>query len=258
MQSSERHQKILELVKVQGTVSVEQLSSEFGISVQTIRADLRDLDRDRKLIRFHGGARTVDGRENFEYESRRQIAANEKIAIGKAAAALIPNNASLFVNIGTTTEAVSDALVEHQDLLVITNNINVANNLRLYKRIEVVIAGGAVRSTDGAIVGETAVDFINQFKVDYAIIGSSALDHDGALLDFDIREVKVAQAIMENARNVILVADSSKFSRAAPVRIGHLSQVDIFVTDRLPNDDVRKVCAESEVKLIEVGGSSIS
>ena len=103
MQSSERHRKILELVKVQGTVSVEQLSSEFDISVQTIRADLRDLDRARKLIRFHGGARTVDGRENLEYESRRQIAASEKVAIGKAAAALIPNNASLFVNIGTTT-----------------------------------------------------------------------------------------------------------------------------------------------------------
>lgn len=258
MQSSERHRKILELVKVQGTVSVERLSSEFDISVQTIRADLRDLDRDRKLIRFHGGARTVDGRENLEYESRRQIAASEKVAIGKAAAALIPNKASLFVNIGTTTEAVSDALVEHEELLVITNNINVANNLRLYKEIEVVIAGGAVRSTDGAIVGETAVDFINQFKVDYAIIGSSALDQDGGLLDFDIREVKVAQAIIENARNVILVADSSKFGRAAPVRIGHLSQVDIFVTDKVPSENVRNVCSEADVEVIEVAPAESS
>ncbi len=258
MQSAQRQRKILELVKAQGTVSVEQLSSEFAISVQTIRADLRDLDRERKLIRFHGGARSVDGRENLEYESRRQIAANEKVAIGKAAAALIPNNASLFVNIGTTTEAFSDAVVDHEDLLVITNNINVANNLRLYNKIEVVIAGGAVRSTDGAIVGETAVDFFNQFKVDYAIIGSSAIDQDGALLDFDIREVKVAQAIIENARNVILVADSSKFGRAAPVRIGHISQVDIFVTDKVQNENVRKICTESDVSLIEVTENGLS
>ena len=258
MQSAQRQRKILELVKAQGTVSVEQLSSEFAISVQTIRADLRDLDRERKLIRFHGGARSVDGRENLEYESRRQIAANEKVAIGKAAAALIPNNASLFVNIGTTTEAFSDAVVDHEDLLVITNNINVANNLRLYNKIEVVIAGGAVRSTDGAIVGETAVDFINQFKVDYAIIGSSAIDQDGALLDFDIREVKVAQAIIENARNVILVADSSKFGRAAPVRIGHISQVDLFVTDKVQNENVRKICTESDVSLIEVTENGLS
>ena len=258
MQSAQRHRKILELVKAQGSVSVEQLSSEFAISVQTIRADLRDLDRERKLIRFHGGARSVDGRENMEYESRRQIAANEKVAIGKAAAQLIPNNASLFVNIGTTTEAFSDAVVDHEDLLVITNNINVANNLRLYNKIEVVIAGGAVRSTDGAIVGETAVDFINQFKVDYAIIGSSAIDQDGALLDFDIREVKVAQAIIANARNVILVADSSKFGRAAPVRIGHISQVDIFVTDKVQNEGVRKICAESDVSVIEVAENGLS
>lgn len=253
MQSVDRHQKILELLKAQGTVGVDELSNKFNISVQTIRADLRDLDRERKLIRFHGGARCIDGRENLEYEARRQIAAVEKIAIGKAAAALIPNNASLFVNIGTTTEAVGDALTGHQNLLVITNNINVANNLRLYKEIDVVIAGGTVRTADGAIVGETAVDFIKQFKVDYAIIGSSAIDQDGALLDFDMREVKVAQAIIENARNVILVADSSKLGRAAPVRIAHISQMDIFVTDKLAVQSVRQICIDSDVQLIEVG-----
>ena len=107
--------------------------------------------------------------------------------------------------------------------MVITNNINVANRMRVYPGIEVVIAGGVVRGSDGGIVGEAAVDFIKQFKVDYAVIGASAIDHDGALLDFDFREVKVAQAIIANARHVILVSDSTKFERTAPVRIGHLS-----------------------------------
>lgn len=253
LQSTGRHKKILEILKLQGTVAVEDLAKQFDISAQTIRADLRDLDQERKLIRFHGGARSIAGRENLEYEARRKIAAQEKVAIGIAAAALIPNNTSLFINIGTTTEAVSDALTAHQNLLVVTNNINVANNLRLYKEIDVVIAGGTVRSTDGAIVGEAAVDFIKQFKVDYAIIGSSAIDEDGALLDFDMREVKVAQAIIENARNVIFVADSSKFGRAAPVRIGHLSQVDIFVTDKLVVQSVRQICDDSGVRVVEVG-----
>ena len=86
-----------------------------------------------------------------------------------------------------------------------------------------------VRGSDGGIVGEAAVDFIRQFKVDYAVIGASAIDEDGALLDFDLREVKVAQAIIANARHVILVADSTKFERTAPVRIGHLSQVHTFI-----------------------------
>ncbi len=115
------------------------------------------------------------------------------------------------------------------------------------------MAGGVVRSTDGGIVGETAVDFIRQFKVDHAVIGASAIDHDGALLDFDIREVKVAQAIIENARNVILVADSTKFERTAPVRIAHISQVNTFVTDFCASETVRNLCLENEVRLIEVG-----
>ena len=106
--------------------------------------------------------------------------------------------------------------------------------------IEVVIAGGVVRGSDGGIVGEAAVDFIRQFKVDYAVIGASAIDHDGALLDFDFREVKVAQAIIANARHVILVSDSTKFERTAPVRIGHLSQVDTFITDRCDIPSIRK------------------
>jgi DeoR family glycerol-3-phosphate regulon repressor len=95
------------------------------------------------------------------------------------------------------------------------------------------------------------VDFIRQFKVDYAVIGASAIDHDGALLDFDFREVKVAQAIIANARHVILVSDRTKFERTAPVRIGHLSQVNTFITDRCDIDSVRRICAESDVSLIE-------
>src|SRR5690606_22849735 len=101
------------------------------------------------------------------------------------------------------------------------------------------------------IVGEAAVDFIRQFKVDYAVIGASAIDEDGSLLDFDYREVKVAQAIIANARHVILVSDSTKFERTAPVRIGHLSQVHSFITDRCPLESIRSICVERDVRLVE-------
>jgi DeoR family glycerol-3-phosphate regulon repressor len=100
-------------------------------------------------------------------------------------------------------------------------------------------------------VGEAAVDFIRQFKVDFAIIGASAIDADGALLDFDFREVKVAQAIIANARHVILVADSTKFERTAPVRIAQIAQVHSFITDRCPVPGLRRLCAESNVRLVE-------
>ncbi len=241
----------MRIAREDGRVLVEALALRFDVTPQTIRKDLNDLCAARMLSRVHGGAVVGSGRENLEYEARRTLAAPQKAAIGRAAARLIPDGASLFINIGTTTEAVSEALIERPGLMVITNNINVANRMRLYPQTEVVIAGGVVRGSDGGIVGEAAVDFIRQFKVDFAIIGASALDIDGALLDFDFREVKVAQAIIENARHVILVADASKFDRTAPVRIGHLRQIHSFITDRCVQPSIRRLCADLGIALIE-------
>ncbi|WP_312223827.1 DeoR/GlpR family DNA-binding transcription regulator [Rhizobium rhizoryzae] len=249
-----RQEEIVALAKANGKVLVDELAVRFSVTPQTIRKDLNDLCDARALTRVHGGAIFPTGNENVKYESRRAIAAAEKQAIGRMAAGLIPDNSSLFINIGTTTEAVGEALADHRELMVITNNINVANRLRLFSGIEVVIAGGVVRREDGGIVGEAAVDFIRQFKVDFAVIGVSAIDEDGALLDFDFREVKVAQAIISNARHVILVSDSSKFERTAPVRIGHISQIHTFITDHCPLERVRSICAENDVRLIETEG----
>ncbi len=251
MQLSPRHNAILELARRQGQVLVDDLAAAFDVSPQTVRKDLNDLCRARLLRRVHGGALYPSGVENMEYQARRGLAAREKQSIAKAAAAIIPEGASLFINIGTTTEAVAEALVDHGRLMVITNNINVANTLRPYPAMEVVIAGGVVRASDGGVVGEAAVDFIRQFKVDYAVIGASAIDEDGALLDFDFREVKVAQAIIANARHVVLVADSGKMRRTAPVRLAHLSQIGTFITDRCPSERLRALCAAHDVELIE-------
>src|SRR5690606_40237701 len=121
--TTERHRAILELARIHNRVTVDQLAAAFSVSVQTIRKDLNQLCDQRLLTRVHGGATLPSGVENLEYEARKRIAAEAKDAIGKSAAALIPNDASLFINIGTTTEAVSQALLDHAGLLVITNNI---------------------------------------------------------------------------------------------------------------------------------------
>ena len=246
-----RQAEILGLARTQGRVAVDDLAVRFAVTPQTIRKDLNDLCDQRLLSRVHGGAILASGVENLNYEARRQIAAEEKRGIGSAAAALIPNKTSLFINIGTTTEEVARALHGHEDLLVITNNLNVALMLHPHPRIEVIVAGGPLRRTDGAVVGAAAVDLIRQFKVDTAIIGASAIDEDGALLDFDYREVRVSQAIIENARRVILVADRLKLERSAPVRIAHLSQIQVFVTDHLPSERLRGLCASHGVEVIE-------
>ncbi|MEX2319373.1 MAG: DeoR/GlpR family DNA-binding transcription regulator [Bauldia sp.] len=246
-----RQQQILEMARSAGRVTVDDLAARFEVTPQTIRKDLNELCDQRLLSRIHGGAVISSGVENVGYEARRFIAQEEKRAIGAAAAAIIPNNTSLFINIGTTTEEVARALLDHEGLLVITNNINVANILYRHPRIEVIIAGGPLRRTDGGIIGGAAVDFIRQFKVDHAVIGTSAIDEEGALLDFDYREVRVSQAIIGNARQVILVSDRLKFERSAPVRIGHISQVDVFVTDQLSSAPVAELCRAQGVRVIE-------
>ena len=260
MQTLARRRTILETARAEGRVFVTDLSGRLGVTPQTIRKDINDLCAARQLVRTHGGAALASGMENLEYEQRRSLASEAKAAIGRATARIIPDGASLFVNIGTTTEAVGAALVRHRKLMIITNNINVANHLRVLPQFEVIIAPGVVRASDGGVVGEAAGDFIRQFRVDFAVIGASAIAPDGALLDFDYREVKVAQAIMENARHVVLVADRTKLERTAPVRIGRLTDVHTFVTDALPSADLRGVCREAGVRLIEVsprGGGTV-
>ncbi len=250
---SPRQSDIVALAKSEGRVSVEGLADRFNVTPQTIRKDLNDLCERGVLQRYHGGAILASGTANLGYEARRKLATEEKRRIGIKAASLIPDSSSLLINIGTTTEQVAAALRGKHGLLVITNNMNVANILQGYEQIEIIVAGGVVRHLDGGVVGEAAVDFIRQFKVDYAVIGTSAIDEDGTLLDFDYREVKVAQAIIACARKSILVADSMKFERTAPVRIGHISQLDYFVTDTEPSERVRQLCRDSEVA-IEIAG----
>jgi DeoR family glycerol-3-phosphate regulon repressor len=246
-----RQSEILNIARAFGRVMVEDLARRFEVSAQTIRKDLNDLCDHRSLTRIHGGAIIASGVENLAYEARRFVAAEEKKAIGAAAAALIPNGCSLFINIGTTTEEVASALTSHEDLLVITNNLNVAMLLYRHPRIEVIVAGGAVRRADGAVIGSTAISLIGQFKVDYAIIGASAIDEEGALLDFDYREVQAAQAIIANARKVMLVADSTKLRRSAPVRIAHISQIQTFVTDVALPAGLANVCHTRGIEVIE-------
>ncbi|HTI00444.1 MAG TPA: DeoR/GlpR family DNA-binding transcription regulator [Acidisoma sp.] len=251
--ASRRQQEIVGLVRETGRVSVEDLVARFGVTPQTIRRDLNDLSEARLITRTHGGAVVASGVENLAYEARKLVAQSNKRRIGEAAATLVPDHSSIFINLGTTTEEVAQALLGHTGLLVITNNINVANTLYRNASISVVIAGGTIRPTDGGVVGQMAADTIRQFKVDLAIIGTSAIDEDGTLLDYDVREVQVSRAIIENARQVVLVTDQTKFSRRAPVRIARLDEIHTLVTDKLPSK-MSELFQRLGIQIIETGG----
>jgi len=251
-----RQTDILALARGAGRLDVDELAARFEVTPQTIRRDLNELCDQGLLQRYHGGAMLPSGVVNLAYESRRQLAPEAKRRIGLKAAERIPDNCSLLINIGTTTEQVAHALRGHRGLMVITNNMNVVNILRGYPEIEVIVAGGVLRHSDGGIVGAPAVEFLRQFKVDYAIIGTSAIDDEGNLLDFDYREVEVSRKIVESSRRVILAADSMKYGRSAPVRIGHISDVDHFVTDAPPPEALLRICREHGVTVDLVADES--
>ncbi|MFO1143682.1 MAG: DeoR/GlpR family DNA-binding transcription regulator [Amaricoccus sp.] len=242
MPQSFRQTEILALAKKEGRVLVEDLRARFDVTAQTIRRDLAELCDTGKLERVYGGALLPSGVANIGYEDRRMLYSEEKDRIARLCACSIPDDASLFLNIGTSTEAVARELLGHKNLMVVTNNMNVANILMANPSCEVVVAGGVVRRSDGALVGDITADMVQQFKVDVAVIGASALDNDGDLLDFDFREVRVTQAVVRNARRTFLVSDHSKFSRSAPVRIASLEDIDTFFTDRDPPKPVQQLC----------------
>ncbi|MCB1621160.1 MAG: DeoR/GlpR transcriptional regulator [Thiothrix sp.] len=249
MNLSLRQQQIMNEARTHGQVLVDALVERFEVTPQTIRKDLNELCELKLLSRVHGGAVLTTGKVNVGYELRQNIASIQKQALASLCAAAIPNNSSLFLNIGTTTEAVAMALLEHQELMVITNNLNVANILIRNPSFEVIVAGGVLRHADRAIIGEATADFMRQFKLDFAVVGTSALDPDGTLLDFDYREVRVTQAILQNARERFLVTDRSKLARSAPVRVAHVSQLSGLFMDALDSEELRAICEQHGVAL---------
>lgn len=250
MALSFRQGEILDIARADGRVGVEDLAERFGVTLQTIRRDLTDLALAGKLDRVHGGAVLRAGVANIGYEDRRLMNAEAKAAIARACAAMIPENSSIFLNIGTTTEAVARALLWHRNLTVVTNNMNVANILAESESCDVIVAGGVLRRADGGLVGDLTTEAIGHFKVDFAVIGTSALDLEGDLLDFDPQEVRVSRAILRQAQVSILVADASKLTRRAPVRIASLSEIDRICTDLPLPAELMERCREWETEIM--------
>jgi DeoR family glycerol-3-phosphate regulon repressor len=246
-----RQLAILQAVRDQGSVKTEELAEEFGITLQTARRDIQRLTEASQLERFHGGVRAVDSStRNTTYVERQRTQSEAKQDIARQVAAAIPHGASLFMNIGTTVEAVASELLQHRDLRVVTNNLHVARILAANSQCEVVVAGGTVRSEDLGVVGEAALNFIRQFKVDIGLIGISGIDADGTLRDYDMREVMVARAIVAQSRQVWLVADHSKFDRPAMIEMAPLKVVHTLFTDIAPAPAQQRLMADLGVRCV--------
>jgi len=247
-----RQQEILELARKDGKVTVDELAKLYDVTVQTIRRDLSELADSGRLDRVHGGAVIPSGVVNIVYDERRRLNEKGKKAIAMACAKAIPEGASVFMNIGTSTEAVARELLGHENLLVVTNNMNIANILATNRSCEIILTGGVLRRSDGGLVGMLTAEMVKQFKFDFSVLSCSAVDEDGDLLDFDDQEVLVSRSAIQRSRQVLIVADHDKFTRRAPLTICSLRDVDVLFTDNSLTGKLADECRHWDTNVVVV------
>ncbi len=248
---NERQAEILRIVTRQGYATIDALASRFDTSHQTIRRDIILLDRVGLLKRFHGGAGIVDGRVRPRYDDKRHLAIEAKRAIAAEAARRIGERMTVFVDVGTTAEALAQCLLHSRTRCrVVTPNLNVGLALAGHPTIEAIVAGGAARTRDGAVVGPLAIALIEQFSFDYAFIGFSGFDTDGAPMDFDLDKVLVKRAAIARAANAVGLADSSKYRRQASIRLAEAGELGQILSDARPPAALASLLGDAGVEII--------
>jgi DeoR family glycerol-3-phosphate regulon repressor len=229
-----RQHAILQQAKDNGFVMIDAVAAQLGVTTQTIRRDITVLCEEGVLSRFHGGAAFQSSTANIPYEARRGSFQKEKELIASMVVDEIGNGSSVFLDIGTTAEAVARKLRERKELRILTNNLNVVSIFADREDSAITVVCGTLRHRDLAINGEAAAEFVARFHLDFSILGVVALTEEGDILDFSIDEAGLTQAILKCGRRSFVVADHSKFGRPAIVKVAHLDQVDTLFTDSLP------------------------
>lgn len=230
----DRKSKILEIAQRQGRVFVEQLAAELEVSAHTIRRDINSLCQETRLRRLHGGAEFIDSSRNVAYEMRAVLNLDQKQAVARLTATLVPDGATVFLSVGTTPTLVAREIAGRDRLTAVTNNLNAAIALSANTSHRIVLPAGEVRLPDRDIVNEAAVDLFSKYRADVGIFGAGGVDTDGSLLDFHELEVRLREQLCRNSRKSILVVDQTKFGRRAAAAGGRMNDADIVVIDRLP------------------------
>lgn len=227
-----RQKRILEAVRDRHEVTVLELSDRLSVSEVTVRRDLSELQETGTLRRVHGGAIATEPARP-EPPVVQRIAEHEvcKDAIGRAAAALVEDGDAIFLGSGSTTAYVARHLVNATGLTVITNALTVAYELALAEGVTVVVAGGVMRASELSLVGHFTESAIRELRVDKVIIGMRAISLDQGMTNDYLPEVMTDRSIIEMTKNLILVADHTKFGRAAPAFVAPVEQVRTLVTD---------------------------
>ncbi|MGD1876108.1 MAG: DeoR/GlpR family DNA-binding transcription regulator [Kiloniellaceae bacterium] len=243
-----RQEKIAEAVRRHGRVSVEQLAARFKTSHETIRRDLGALAETGAVQKFHGGAKLPRAQAEGPFRERMtQNAVGKRIIAGKVARLIAPGE-TVFIDTGSTTLMCAEEIANIAGLTVITNSTRIAAVLAERGNQTVIfLLGGRFDGDNQETVGPTAISEIQSFHADHALITIGALDAAAGVTDYNFDEAQVARAMMENADNLIVVADASKFQRRAAFAVCPLARSGALVSDRKPADDLAAALAAAQV-----------
>jgi len=251
MLATERHARILRLVASRKVASTEELASQLQVSAETIRRDIRALDRLGQLRRVRGGAAAVSvAIGEPRVEERQLLRREEKAAIGRLAAGLLEDGQTVILDLGTTAMEVARAIAPRFRGVVVTNSLLVAGELAAYRDIDVLVCGGRVRAGDLALSNATSVDFFNSLNADLALVSSGGVDAVHGLTDFYLDEIATRRAMLRNSKRAFVLADSAKFGVVAPHFVAELGTELGLITDRAPS-------AELERAIVEKGGAVV-
>lgn len=247
----ERLDIIMKLINTKGFVKANELSRDFGVSLDTIRRDLESLEKKDLLKRVYGGAvsKYSKGAE-IEYASRQQLHMDEKKAIALEASEFINNGDTVIIDLGTTTLEAAKCLRDKKELTCLTNSMPVATELVMNDNGRVIMLGGELRggyySTSGSLTGME----VDSFCVDKAIIGASGISDKNGVTDYHLEEANVRKKMIQKAEQVILLLDSSKIGVSTFVHVCNLDEIDILITDWNANRSLLKVFEEYKTKII--------
>ena len=231
MLSHERQREVLRQMRLRGGGNVRELAAAIGVSPSTIRRDLTEMDEQGLLRRVHGGASLPDNDLEVAHIARELEQSAEKRRIGLAATQLVEDFSTVLITGGTTTEAMLSHLQGREGLTVITNGLNVALQLSRHPEITVVVLGGILRHAEMSLLGGLAEAAVQEFEVDRAFTGTYGLDPTVGLTGASVHEASTDRRLLQCARSIVVLADSSKFARRGPVRLATVDQLSTVITD---------------------------
>ena len=239
--AEERRTQILQIVRSEGRARVNELANRFSSSAVTIRNDLNELHQRGLVLRSHGGAVLPDTvlRESPVHE-RLKAHSEEKRRIGAIAATLIQDGETIILDSGTTTLEIARPIKNKQGLQVITNGVNIAAELLDARGVQTFIVGGSLRSDSASIIGRSTEEMFEQFSADKLFLSGAGCDPDFGVSGANLDETMVNRAMVRIAREIILVADASKFSKRSMVRIAPFSEIDTVISDGGLREDLQE------------------